>query len=35
MQEAGVTCLELQPSAFCRDRADLGPFLRRAAKLRG
>jgi len=33
--EAGATCLELQPSIFCRERADLVPFLRRVAKLRG
>jgi probable F420-dependent oxidoreductase len=35
LQEAGVTCAEMQPSIFCRERADLVPFLRRIAKLAG
>lgn len=35
MAGAGVTCIEMQPSAFCRERADLVPFLRRIAKLTG
>lgn len=35
MADAGVTCIEMQPSAFCRERADLVPFLRRIAKLDG
>jgi len=35
LEEAGATCVELQPSIFCRERADLVPFLRRVAKLRG
>jgi probable F420-dependent oxidoreductase len=33
MREAGVTCIEMQPSVFCRERSDLVPFLRRIAKL--
>jgi probable F420-dependent oxidoreductase len=35
MQTAGVTCIEMQPTVFCRERAELVPFLRRIAKLRG
>jgi len=35
MGEAGVGCIEMQPSVFCRERADLVPFLRRIAKLAG
>jgi probable F420-dependent oxidoreductase len=35
MAEAGVSCIEMQPSAFCRERADLVPFLRRIAKIGG
>jgi probable F420-dependent oxidoreductase len=33
LEEAGVGCIELQPMVFCRERADLVPFLRRIAKL--
>ncbi len=35
MAEAGVTCIEMQPAVFCRERTDLVPFLRRIVKLRG
>ena len=35
MAEAGVSCIELQPTVFCRERAELVPFLRRIAKLEG